>query len=169
MGHVHDNSSIGIECGYRPGLLARCTELHALYYARESGFGRVFEAMIAGGLAEFSNRLDNPCNQIWYALKGNKVLGTIAVDGEDLGDGKAHLRWFIMDDETRGQGVGRKLLSTALHFCDKYRFSETHLWTFKGLDAARHLYEANGFQLAEERPGEQWEKPVLELLFIRRR
>src|ERR1700712_203317 len=31
---------VRILTGYRPGLIARITEMHALYYARTSGFGR---------------------------------------------------------------------------------------------------------------------------------
>ena len=54
-------------------------------------------------------------------------------------------------------------------FCDRRKFAETHPWTFRGLDAARHLYEAHGFVLAEERSGKQWGKTVMEQRFVRRR
>ncbi len=67
----------------------------------------------------------------------------------------------------RGTGVGRQLLSAALAFCDERGFAATHLWTFRGLDAARRLYEDNGFALAEERPGNQWGKKVMEQRFVR--
>ncbi len=42
-----------------------------------------------------------------------------------------------------------------------------HLWTFRGLDAARRLYEANGFALVEEQPGRQWGEEVIEQRFVR--
>ena len=92
----------------------------------------------------------------------------VAIDGEDLGPGVAYLRWFIVDDGIRGGGIGRKLLSAALEFCDRQGFAEVQLWTFQGLDAARHLYEALGFSLAEERLGRQWGKEVKEQRFVRR-
>ena len=41
--------------------------------------------------------------------------------------------------------------------------------TFSGLHAALHLYEENGFVLAEERLGNQWGKDVREQRFVRRR
>lgn len=158
---------IRIETGYRPGLVGRSTSLHAAYYAQAAGFGQPFEAMVASGLAEFSGRLDRPCNAVWRAMCGERIVGMIAIDGEDLGLGIGHLRWFIVDAEARGRGVGRELLAAALRFSDERGFSETRLWTFRGLDAARHLYESAGFRLAEERAGRQWGTEVMEQLFVR--
>lgn len=160
-------SPVEIVSGYRPGLVARITEMHALHYTREAGFGRRFETVVARGLAAFCNRLDKPANGIWAALQGGRIVGSVAIDGKDLGTDISHLRWFIVDDDIRGTGVGRRLLDTALDFSDRQGFAETHLWTFAGLHAARHLYEENGFALAEERPGSQWGKEVLEQRFVR--
>jgi DNA-binding MarR family transcriptional regulator/GNAT superfamily N-acetyltransferase len=126
--------------GYKPGLIARITEMHALYYARESGFGQRFESVVASGLAEFCNRLENPQNAIWTARREGAIVGSIAIDGEDMGANAAHLRWFILDDGVRGGGAGKRLLDAALAFVDERGFDETHLWTFSGLNAARHLY-----------------------------
>ncbi len=161
-------AAISIQSGYRPGIIARITELHALFYARTVGFGQAFESVVAGGLAEFGYRLGNPRNAIWTATQDGQIIGSIAIDGEDMGSGKAHLRWFIVDDSARGSGVGKQLLDTALAFVDAQRFTETHLWTFSGLEAARHLYESRSFSLAEERPGSQWGSEVLEQRFVRR-
>lgn len=158
---------IEIQLGYRAGAIARCVEMHALYYARIAGFGRAFEARVAAGLAEFSTRLDSPRNRLWLAMQNDRVVGTVAIDGEDLGSNRAHLRWFIVDDAIRGSGIGRRLLSEAIAFCDRLEFAETHLWTFQGLDAARRLYEAQGFALHEEWRGDQWGKAVMEQRFVR--
>ncbi|EHL96313.1 acetyltransferase, GNAT family [Acetobacteraceae bacterium AT-5844] len=155
--------------GYRQGIIARVTEMHASYYARTSGFGQPFESVVAAGLAAFCDRLGNSRNAIWSAVQGGKIVGSVAVDGEDLGDNTAHLRWFIVDDGVRGGGVGRKLLSTALAFVDEQDFTETQLWTFSGLTAARKLYEAHGFVCVEEQPGSQWGTEVLEQRFVRQR
>jgi DNA-binding MarR family transcriptional regulator/GNAT superfamily N-acetyltransferase len=160
-------SPVRIVTGYRPGLIARITEMHALYYARASGFGRRFESVVAGGLNDFCERLDRPCNAIWTIVCGEEIAGSVAIDGEDLGPGIAHLRWFIVDDRMRGGGSGRQLLSSALAFADEKRFAETHLWTFAGLAAARHLYETHGFVCVEERAGTQWGSEVLEQRFVR--
>jgi DNA-binding MarR family transcriptional regulator/N-acetylglutamate synthase-like GNAT family acetyltransferase len=159
--------SVEIVGGYRPGLIARITEMHALYYARTSGLGQRFESIVAGGLADFCNRLDNRQNAIWAAMQGTEIVGSIAIDGEDMGADIAHLRWFIVDDGVRSSGLGRRLLAAALSFVDEQGFAATHLWTFSGLSAARHLYEAHGFACVEERRGTQWSNAVLEQRFVR--
>lgn len=157
-----------IKRGYQTGLIARITQMHALYYARTSGFGQRFESVVAKGLAEFCERLESPKNGIWVAMQGEGIVGSVAIDGEDLSNNIAHLRWFILDDAARGGGLGRKLLSAALAHVDEGKFAETHLWTFSGLQAARHLYESYGFTCVEESPGSQWGREVLEQRFVRK-
>jgi DNA-binding MarR family transcriptional regulator/GNAT superfamily N-acetyltransferase len=163
----HASSRIEIAAGYRPGLIGRITEMHARHYARSSGFGQSFESLVASGLAEFAGRLDKPCNGIWCALRDGEIIGSVAIDGEDLEGGFAHLRWFIVEDGLQGVGVGRRLLTAAMAFVDEQAFPETHLWTFAGLNAARHLYETLGFTCLEERKGSQWGSEVLEQRFVR--
>lgn len=160
-------SDIQISTGYRAGLIGRITEMHMSYYAPNSGFGQRFESVVAGGLASFCDRLHHPDNQIWLAIQEHQIVGSIAIDGEDLGNNTAHLRWFIMGEKVRGTGVGRQLLTQAIEFVDVHNFKETQLWTFNGLCAARHLYEANGFKLTSECMGDQWGTEVLEQQFAR--
>jgi hypothetical protein len=50
---------------------------------------------------------------------------------------------------------------------DAKGFEKTQLWTFNGLNAARHLYESNGFKLAEENLGNQWGTEIMEQRFCR--
>jgi DNA-binding MarR family transcriptional regulator/N-acetylglutamate synthase-like GNAT family acetyltransferase len=156
-----------IESGYRSGIIGRTVEMHAHYYGQAVGFGRFFETQVAAGLADFASRLGNSRNELWVALHLGDVVGTVAIDGEDLGAGVAHLRWFIVDDSLRGLGIGRALLAEAVGFCDRQGFAETQLWTFQGLDAARRVYEGHGFSLAEEKPGRQWGSEVIEQRFVR--
>ncbi|CAI0803456.1 Acetyltransferase (GNAT) family [Serratia entomophila] len=161
-------AAIEIVSGYRPGFVARTLEMHMQYYARTVGFGAFFEAKVGAMLADLAARLSHPQNETWLALGGGRILGSISIDGEGLGDNRAHLRAFIVDDVLRGSGIGRQLLAKAVNFCDEKPFRETHLWTFKGLDSARHLYESAGFVLNQEQPGTQWGKPMTEQLFVRR-
>jgi len=113
---------------------------------------------------------DGSPSRLWWAEAQGRIVGSVAIDGEDLGAGIAHLRWFIVDDEVRGAGVGRRLLQAALDFVDeRAAFQATQLWTFSGLHAARSLYEAHGFACVEERPGDRWGRLVPEQRFVRPR
>lgn len=156
-----------IVTGYLPGMIGRISEMHASYYSQHYGFGYFFESKVATGLAEFAGRLDNARNNIWLAVYQGKIVGSVAIDGEDLGNNEAHLRWFILDDECRGTGIGRQLLAKAMQFCDEQQFSTVQLWTFSGLNAARTLYESFGFTLNKEWQGEQWGSSMLEQQFTR--
>lgn len=160
-------SAIEINSGYRPGIVGRIAEMHAAFYSRHSGFGQFFESKVASGVAEFAGRLSEPGNEIWAATQHDRIVGSIAIDGQDLGNNQAHLRWFILDEGCRGGGVGRQLLSDAVDFCDMHGFDAVQLWTFKGLDAARRLYESFEFELANEQPGSQWGSKVIEQQFVR--
>ncbi len=169
----HDSSRsldrIRIRTGYAPAIIGRIVEMLHSYMSKHYRFGAAFETRIAADLAEFVSRIDAPQNEIWRAEIDGKIVGSISIDGEDLGDGLAHLRWFIVGGEIHGGGVGNRLLERALDFCDKRGFRETHLWTVKGLDAARRLYEKNDFVLAEEFYGDQWGANVFEQKFVRPR
>lgn len=153
--------------GYAPGLIGRAVAMHAAYYSRAAGFGAPFEATVAGDMAAFVPRLGRDGNAIWSARSGGAIVGTIAIDGEDLEPGVAHLRWFIVADGLRGAGIGRALMDAAMEFVDGHGFAETRLWTFSGLEAARALYERAGFRLVEEKPGRQWGERVREQQFVR--
>lgn len=159
--------SVQIRLGYYPGVVGRITELHACFYDQHAGFGQYFESQVATAVADFVGRLDHPVNQLWTAWLNDKIVGSIAIDGEDLGPHQAHLRWFILDDACRGLGIGRQLLSQAMQFCDQHDFTITYLWTFKSLDAARWLYESFQFELIAEQQGSQWGTEVIEQKFSR--
>lgn len=155
--------------GYRPGVIASVAQLHATFYSQHYGFGAVFERKVATEMSEFMGRIDNPLNATFSAYLGDELLGSVSLDGEDLGDGACHLRWFIVSPTAQGMGIGSLLLGEATAFVDDNAFERTRLWTFKGLDAARHLYEKHGFTLAHQTPGTQWGTEVVEQEFIRER
>ena len=140
----------------------RIVELHASYYAEHWGFGPYFEAEVASGLAGFLDRYDPGHDGLWLATVGERLEGAIAIDGIHADAEGAHLRWFIVSEPLQGRGVGGSLLRAAMDFCRERGYPWVHLWTFAGLDAARHLYEREGFVLAEEHPGSQWGSEVLE-------
>ena len=158
--------TITITEGYQPGAIGRIAQLHAAYYAATHKFGVEFEAKVARELAEFCMSFKADRDGLWLACKPG-IEGSVAIDGSHAERDGAHLRWFITSDELRGQGMGKQLLSRALAFVDAREYRSTYLWTFAGLDAARHLYESHGFRLVHESPGTQWGTEVREQRFER--
>lgn len=155
-----------IHLGYRPGCIGRVTDMHARYYSQLVGFGLPFEAKVAREMADFCAHYEAGRDGLWLAL-GDKgtILGSIAIDGAHADQAGAHLRWFIADGSTRGCGLGGRLLSSATDFCRQRGYRRVYLWTFAGLEAARHLYEKSGFQLVQQQRGSQWGAEVEEQCF----
>lgn len=155
-----------IHQGYRPGAIGRIVELHASYYDRTAGFGLPFEARVARELSDFCGRYVEDRDGLWLFLRDGIIEGSIAIDGARAAEDGAHLRWFICSDHVRGTGIGSALLATAVTFCRKRGYGRVWLWTFAGLDAARHLYEKSGFRLVHEQRGMQWGTEVDEQRFV---
>ncbi len=160
---------VEVKEGYRSGVIGSVAQLHASFYSKYYGFGAVFERKVASEMSEFMGRIDHSGNASFSAYVGNELLGSVSLDGEDLGDRAGHLRWFIVSPKAQGMGIGSLLIGKATAFADSNAFDRTRLWTFKGLDAARHLYEKHGFALAHETPGTQWGTEVIEQEFVRHR
>lgn len=159
--------TIAIQEGYRAGCIGRIVQLHGLYYARTKGFDVSFEAKVARELAEFCAAFDHQRDGLWLAVQDGEILGSVALDAGQMHDAGAHLRWFIVANEAQGIGIGTKLLAAAVSFAEARQYKRIYLWTFRGLDAARHLYEAQGFRLMQEESGSQWGRVVREQPFVR--
>ncbi|BBO72342.1 hypothetical protein DSCA_62720 [Desulfosarcina alkanivorans] len=159
------DSAVTIQTGYLPGAIGRIAELHASYYARHWGFGLFFEAKVATELSAFLETHDPRRDALWTASVRGRVEGGVAIDGARAPQRGAHLRWFILSDALRGKGVGRQLVSRAVDFCVARKYPAIFLWTFEGLDAARHLYESVGFRLTCQQKGAQWGTEVNEQRF----
>lgn len=152
--------------GYVPGAIGRIAELHATYYANHWNFGLFFEAKVATEMSQFLSRFDDKHDGFWTTCLDGRVEGCIAIDGIKAESEGAHLRWFIISARLRGRGFGHTLMRTAVDYCKMKKFSAVYLWTFEGLDAARHLYEKFGFSLIEKHTGTQWGTPVNEQKFV---
>jgi len=151
--------------GYIPGAIGRMAELHGTYYHQNWGFGLFFEARVATELSEFLSRYEGSRDGFWTLCKNGRVEGGIAIDGTKASIDGAHLRWFILSPEVRGQGFGNRLMEEAISFCRKNDYGWVYLWTFEGLHPARHLYEKFGFRLVQQAEGMQWGKKVIEQKF----
>jgi GNAT superfamily N-acetyltransferase len=158
-------SIVQIHSGYIPGAIGKVVELHATYYAQQWGFGLFFEAKVATGLASFLSRFDERHDGFWIAVHDQRIVGSITIDGSEVATKGGQLRWFILDSEYQGKGIGKQLMGEAIRFCEEKNFQRVYLSTFAGLDSARHLYEKWGFKLLEEKVDNTWGVRVREQMF----
>ena len=150
--------------GPSPGLLGDVAALHGRYYAAHWDFPVMFEDKVAREMGAFLQRYDPARDLVLRVEERDRVLGSITIDGSDpeLADGQAHLRWFILHESLAGQGLGKRLIDTALQFARDAGFRSIYLTTFKGLGAAMSLYERAGFKVVDEQEGRTWGNTVLE-------
>ncbi len=142
----------------RPGDAGYIVFRHGVLYEREYELDQVFEKYVLAGLLAF---LENPAGgEIWLAESEDRIAGFIALVRIDLQT--AQLRWFLIEPEFRGCGLGRRLMDTLMAFCRQQGYQHIFLWTFQGLDAATHLYEQYGFRLTEEKPNNTWKNQLTE-------
>jgi GNAT superfamily N-acetyltransferase len=158
-------NQVEIRGGYIPGSIGRVAELHGIYYHLHWEFGAFFEGKMAIELSELLRRFDPDRDGFWTVSVNDRIEGSIGIDGLHADVGSVQLRWFIVSDELRGQGAGNLLVKRAVGHCREKGHGRVYLWTFEGLDAARHLYEKNGFTLIEQRKGSQWGVEVNEQCF----
>ncbi|KAF4442668.1 transcriptional regulator [Fusarium acutatum] len=167
-------SGITIEPGYRPGLLARCLEMHITYYHPLNSWGRAFETSVAKSWADLIQRLTNPRNQIFAAVQSapsensadftQKIVGTILVDAENLEQlNTAQIRGFIVDERARGLGVGKRLMAAAMEFIEQQKFDKVTLFTSSTQETSLYLYKKAGFVVVKDEQKILWDVPLNEL------
>jgi len=152
--------------GYYPGVIGKVTELHAIYYFDNWGFDVSFETQVAQELSGFITQFEPHRDGFWATRMDNVFAGSIAIDGSRSDTEGARLRWFIVAPEFQGMGVGGVLLHQAVQFCRDAGYRKVFLWTFRGLDAARTLYEREGFRLSVEKTVHQWGREIVEEQFM---
>ncbi|EJR24483.1 bifunctional helix-turn-helix transcriptional regulator/GNAT family N-acetyltransferase [Bacillus cereus] len=137
---------------FRPGDVGYVAHLHGQLYDETYNFGQMFEYYVMKGLTEFM--VDSKGGDLWIAEVDGKISGSIAITKSS--NTVAQLRWFVLDENYQGMGIGKKLMETAINFCKEQGYQHIFLWTVSILGAARHLYKKYGFELTEEKPNEEW-------------
>jgi len=136
--------------GHRPGDMGWIVQRHAELYHASHGWDETFEAMVARIVADFLGSYDPEREQCWIAEVAGERAGSIAL--VERSTTEAQLRLLFVEPWARGLGIGKRLVSDCVRRAREIGYETMTLHTVRGLDAARHLYEAEGFQLVEERP-----------------
>ncbi|MGD8403588.1 MAG: GNAT family N-acetyltransferase [Anaerolineales bacterium] len=150
---------ISIRTELRHGDLGYVVYMHGVLYGREYGFGLNFETYVAEGLCEFYRQYDPERNRIWACEHNGRMIGFLLLI--DRGEA-AQLRYFLIEPEYRGIGLGSKLLELYMDFLQECGYKKSYLWTTHELDAAIHLYKRFGFKLTEEKESTGFGKALRE-------
>jgi N-acetylglutamate synthase-like GNAT family acetyltransferase len=103
---------------------------------------------------------DNGRQRIWIVEREGEIAGCLAA--VEASRDEAQLRWFLLDPEIRGRGVGRYMFEDALAFCRASGYRRAFLLTVDVHTEAAALYRSAGFRLTEEHPALLWGAERLE-------
>ena len=151
--------AISIRTGLKPGDIGYVIYLHGKLYKLEYDYGLQFETYVAKGLCEFYEKYDPKRDRAWVCEHKDRMIGFLLL----LDRGKAaQLRYFLIEPEYRGIGLGKKLLGLYMDFMRECGYRESYLWTTHELTAAAALYKRLGFTLTEEKESTAFGKPLRE-------
>jgi ribosomal protein S18 acetylase RimI-like enzyme len=150
-----DVTSYSVRRELRPGDLGAIIEHHGRTYAREYGVDSSFEAHVAAAVARAALRgFPRETDAIWIVERDGRHAGSLAMTDE--GDGVACIRFFVLDSDLRGEGLGRRLLEELLDTARAQGFERAVLETFSDLTAAARLYRDYGFRVVNAETGPRW-------------
>ena len=148
---------------FRPGDLGYVIHMHGRLYGIEYGYGVSFEMYVAKGLHEFYEHYDPDKDRVWICEHADRIIGFLLLMHRE--DNAAQLRYFLIDPEYRGIGLGKRLMTQYMDFLHERSYTSSYLWTTNEQEAAAELYKRFGFTLTEEKESTAFGKPLKELRY----
>jgi DNA-binding MarR family transcriptional regulator/GNAT superfamily N-acetyltransferase len=140
-----------------PGDLGWMIQSQSRWYAATRGWGAEFEALTAQIVANFLEGFDPAREHCWIAEADGINVGAVLVCAHS--ETVAQLRMLWVDPAARGRGIGRLLVAGCTRFARSAGYESIMLWTNRGLDAARRIYEHEGYRLVREEEHDDLGKP----------
>jgi DNA-binding MarR family transcriptional regulator/ribosomal protein S18 acetylase RimI-like enzyme len=145
---------------HRSGDIGYIIYRHAIFYSKEYGFDNTFDAYVASAMAKFVLQYDPQKDHLWIVESDTTFMGSIAIVKSD--EEVAQLRWFLIEVEAKGKGLGKKLLNEAIEFCKRQNYKKIILWTVSNLEIARKLYTQFGFAVTDTKTHYIWGQNLTE-------
>jgi DNA-binding MarR family transcriptional regulator/GNAT superfamily N-acetyltransferase len=146
---TYDRDDVAIRA-LEPGDLGWVVERHGAIYADEFAWNADFEGLVAQIVADYQTHRRSGRDNAWIATVGGARAGCVFCVERD--SSTAQLRILLVEPWSRGLGIGRRLVDECITFAREGGYSTMMLWTNDVLVAARRIYQAAGFVLAEEEP-----------------
>lgn len=132
----------------RPGDFGWIVHRQGALYFDEYGWNEEFEALVAHIVADYVEKHDAERENAWVAEVGGEIVGCVFLVRASARVAK--LRILYVEPKARGRGIGTRLVRECIRFARGAGYREITLWTNRGLDAARRIYEREEFELVEE-------------------
>lgn len=145
---------------YRQGDAAYIIQSHTALYRQEYGLTEAFGAFVDRLVRQFTQTLDPACECVLIPQCEGRPLGSIAIAKVDAHT--AQLRFFLLEQEARGLGLGLRLAQAALAFAKQAGYRHIVLETISDLTSARAIYRRLGFAITHTHPHADWGREVLE-------
>lgn len=133
---------------------------HRDCYARDEGFDETFGVLVGQILDDFVADHDAVREAGWIAWQGEQRLGSIFCVGLD--ETTAKLRLFLLSENARGKGLGKRMLATCMGFAKAQGYRDMKLWTHESHRAAGALYAKTGWTLDTSEPVVSFGQPLVE-------
>ncbi len=149
---------------HQSGDMGWVVQRNGVVYNQEYGWDEDFEALVAEIVAGFIRNYNPKIERCWIAERDGKRVGSVFLVQKT--ETEAQLRLLFVEPKARGLGIGKRLVHECTRFAKQVGYDKIMLWTNSVLDAARHIYEQEGYQLFEEEPhhsfghdlvGQNWE------------
>jgi len=144
---------------YRPGDEEYVIRRHRELYQEEYNLSEAFCEYVNINVRRLTENLNPAKECILIPEMNGKPVGSIAVAKID--DETAQLRYFLLEPEARGLGLGNRLADEALNFCRRAGYKRVFLITMNLLTSARAIYKSKGFALTDSQPNTEWREDAV--------
>lgn len=151
---------IQIRTDLQVGDLPFVVQSHSDLYEKEYNYGKTFDYYVIKGVAEFFEVYTPEKSRVWVCEHEGKRIGFLSLMERGT---HAQLRYFFMNKNYRGIGLGSHLMQLFIDFLKAKGYQSCYLWTTTEQLAAASLYKKFGFQWVEDIPSTiTFDRPVVE-------